>query len=215
MAVEHLPFAVSAGIILFIFSVIPTLSLVPYPTRAFRACLSKCRLEGQPRAALFIFVEKFHGCYRDGCDGGKDMRSFFGLYFVLIIFMTVGWRLFLQINKTIDNKFYYQTVLMTIAALVVAYVKPYKKKYVNFLATLLLAHFALLQNLLELSVVRHLPFHTFSTHFTVLCLIPFAVFVILTSLKLSVNLYKSRKHGINVCRKQGYQPLGNYAASED
>ena len=30
-----------------------------------------------------IFVEKVHNCYRNGLDGGRDLRSFSGLYFFL------------------------------------------------------------------------------------------------------------------------------------
>ena len=63
---------------------IPLLLLVCYPFKPFRICLSKVKLE---RLFITIFVEKFHGCYRDGLDGGRDMRSFSGIYYLMIILL--------------------------------------------------------------------------------------------------------------------------------
>ena len=59
--------------LMFIFNVLPVLLLVLYPFKLFRTCLSKCRLD-----QLFVttFVEKFHGCYRDGLDCDRDLKSF-------------------------------------------------------------------------------------------------------------------------------------------
>ena len=40
-----------------------------------------------------LFVETFYGCYRNGLDGGKDMRSFADLHFVLrgmLFFMSMA-----------------------------------------------------------------------------------------------------------------------------
>ena len=79
----HLPYAVIGIICFLLFSILPTLLLVLYPTRLFRTCIGKCRLSVRHQAALQTFVEKFHQCYRDGLDGGRDMRSFSGLYFIL------------------------------------------------------------------------------------------------------------------------------------
>ena len=65
-----------------IFNLLPILLLTFYPLKLFKGAMSKCRLEG---FALTIFVEKFHSCYRDGLDSGRDMRSFSGFYFLLRI----------------------------------------------------------------------------------------------------------------------------------
>ena len=67
--------------ILMVFNVIPVAVLILYSLKCFRSCLSKCKLDS---LALTAFVEKFSGCYKDGLDGGRDMRSFSGLYFVLV-----------------------------------------------------------------------------------------------------------------------------------
>ena len=36
-----------------------------------------------------MFVEKINGCYRDGLDGGRDMRSFSGFYLLVRMVMVL------------------------------------------------------------------------------------------------------------------------------
>ena len=52
---QHLPYAITAGIVTLIFYILPTLLLVLYPIKVFRLLLSKCRLDF---IALNIFVDK-------------------------------------------------------------------------------------------------------------------------------------------------------------
>ena len=78
----YLVFVIPILSVALIFGILPPIVLTLYPTRAFRFCLSKCNLKF---IALDIFVDKVHGCYRNGLNGGKDMRSFSGLLFVLRI----------------------------------------------------------------------------------------------------------------------------------
>ena len=79
---SHLPFAVPALCLLFVFNILPALVLLLYPFRVFRSCLSKCRLNF---ITVYIFADKIQSCYRNGLDGGKDMRSMSGLYFFCMI----------------------------------------------------------------------------------------------------------------------------------
>lgn len=96
---EHLPFA-TISITLFLFTVLPpVLLLVLYPFQMFRSLLFKC-LPKRLRGPLNIFVEKFYSCYRDGLDGGRDMRSLAGLYFFVLL---LGYILF-SINGTLLTK---------------------------------------------------------------------------------------------------------------
>ena len=74
----HLLFAIPSLFIFLIFSILPPFLLILYPFRAFQSCLSKCHLNS---IALNIFIDKIHGCNRNDLDGGRDMRSFSGLYF--------------------------------------------------------------------------------------------------------------------------------------
>ena len=81
LSAKHLSFIIPSGIFFALFNLLPALLLVLYPCKPFRRCLYKCKLD-----SLFLttFMEKFHGCYREGLSGGRDMRSFSGLYFFLI-----------------------------------------------------------------------------------------------------------------------------------
>ena len=77
---KYYQMAVPALLCLCIFNILPVLLIVFYPIKVFRKCLSKCKLDS---LSLTAFTEKFYGCYRDGLDGGRDMRSFAGFYFLL------------------------------------------------------------------------------------------------------------------------------------
>ena len=63
-------------LIFCILNLLPTFLLILYPFRFFQSLLSRCRPVQIP---LERFVRKFNNCYKDGQDGGKDMRSFAGL----------------------------------------------------------------------------------------------------------------------------------------
>ena len=78
--------AAFAGVMLFLYN-LPIIILTLYPFELFKRMLSTCRLDG---CALINFIEKFHSCYRDGLEGGKDMWIFSGLYFPLRILISVG-----------------------------------------------------------------------------------------------------------------------------
>ena len=69
---KHILLAVPVLITALLFNILPALILIFYPVRIFRRCLTKCKLNG---LVLITFVERFHGCYRDGLNGGRDMRS--------------------------------------------------------------------------------------------------------------------------------------------
>ena len=139
--IKFLFIAIAASVSILMFNVLPALLLILYPIRRFRALLSKVRLDS---LALITFVEKFHGCYRDGLDGGRDMRSFAGLYFFLR-FITF----FFRINKhiTVGAVWSYLVFIFLVCTILIALVRPYKKMYMNAIDTLLLADLTLLCHL--------------------------------------------------------------------
>ena len=139
-SVEHIAFAAPSVFFGLVFVVLPTLLLIFYPFRVFRALLSKCRLDG---IVLYSFVEKFYSCYRNGLNGGKDMRSFAGLYFVVRIAMLApnivgGW---FHISQ--DDPFYLRNIIFTTAAVLVGLCRPYKAAYMNILDTIFLVFIGL------------------------------------------------------------------------
>ena len=83
---QHICYTVTAGIVTVLFYILPTLLLVLYPIKSFRHLLSQCRLDF---IALNIFIDKIHRDYKNGLNGGRDMRSLSGLYFILRVVIIV------------------------------------------------------------------------------------------------------------------------------
>ena len=128
------------AIIIFVIVVLlPAFLLALYPVRKFRSLLFKCGLGGHLKAAINIFVEKFYNCYRDGLDGGKDMRSFASLYFFIRIAGFFGIALF----PTMSLAWLFQVFLFGGCSLLISLVRPYKKAYMNVTDSLFLCSIAI------------------------------------------------------------------------
>ena len=141
---EHLPF-VAISITLFLFTVFPPVVLLAlYPFQKFRHLLFKC-LPKRSRGPLTIFVEKFYNCYRDGLDGGRDMRSLASLYFFVLLF---GYIL-ISINEA---TFFPITALTSVCSLFIANVQPHKKRYMSVIDSLIFANLALLSAAIDRNV---------------------------------------------------------------
>ena len=130
-----------AVLLVLLFVVFPVFLLLLYPTKLLRSLLSKCM---SSRFLIFLntFLEKFQCCYRDGLDDTKDMRSFSGMYFLLRI-MIYSAEAISKITLRLDQHFA-QGFVFTIAALLIALSRPYKKSYMNVMDTMLLSHMATL-----------------------------------------------------------------------
>ena len=135
---EHIPFAILAFLILLGPVLLPVLILAFYPIRSCRLVLEKCGLRGHTKAALDIFVEKFYSCYRDGLEGGKDMRSLASLYFFLRILVFI----IICVQSEIIY-FFSLTLIFCATSLMVAIVRPYKKPYMNNIDILVLSTLSL------------------------------------------------------------------------
>ena len=138
----HLLFAIPSVLIFCVCTILPLLLLILYPIRVFRSCLSKWHLNS---IALNIFTEKVYGCYRNGLHGGRDIRCFSGLYFILRI-MPFLIKLIAQpisIHHATTHWYYSGTVFFAIV-LIVGITKPYKRAYMNHLDTLILSNLAVL-----------------------------------------------------------------------
>ena len=187
---EHLVFLIPLALFCFVFFVLPVLLLILYPFRIFRAFLSKCHLD---RIALTFFVEKFYSCYRDGRDGGCDMRSFAGLYFVvrtmLLCTNVVGF--LTRVAK--NNPHFWRNAVFTVAVLLIAICRPYKKTYMNVLNILLLAYMGLLCHLTSAE-------HSFSVRenvaytFDVVLAFPFFCFMLFFIVKVLKKVFTCKLH---------------------
>ena len=174
--------ATFAGLVSLIFNLLPLLFLSFYHHKWFKTALSKCRLDG---FALTIFVEKFHSCYRDGIDGGKDMQIFSGRYFLLRILVSVGVSIILH-NLGFE-RWFARGMLFSLTAVTIALCKPYKKSYMNISDALLLSHMALICHILS-SNTKNMLFVPFMQ---ALLLIPFAIFTVYILLRVVCGFYGS------------------------
>ena len=137
---DHLLFSVPAVAFSYAFIILPPLLLLFYPIRAFRSRVSKFHF-------VNIFVERVYGCYRNGLDGGRDMRSLSALYFFLriVIFLTAF------LSKKLSNNvwslkaiWFPAGTVFFVMALIITLVQPYKRTYMNCLDALIHANLALL-----------------------------------------------------------------------
>ena len=178
----YLCYVVPVPFMSYLFILLPLLLLILYPCRLFRSCISKCHLDF---IAINTFVERFHGCYRNGLDGGRDMRSFSGLYFALRIVVVVLPCFALSLTK--DSLFFETGALFLIVAFFVALAKPYKKAYANILEVFILSDLAMLcfytspcsSWFSEMAIIPR-----------ILIMTPLVTFIVIVFCKASYALYK-------------------------
>ena len=148
---EHIPFAIIAIFIFILFVILPALLLALYPLKVFQRLLRKIKIFKHQKAALHLFVEKFYNSYRDGLDGGKDMRSFASLYFLLrfvLIFFHQSSLELVGLSGDGAGDAQIVSILLRVVntgavAVFVITARPYKEAYANILDTLILSIMAL------------------------------------------------------------------------
>ena len=130
---EHLPFAITASLILFLIS-LPPLLLIFYPCRIFNRCLNCCHKRRWH--ALHTFVEAFQGCYKDGVTGGWDLRSMSGVYLLFRVVLVLD-----NYHKIMEPQIGWllHTLMFLSLSILTLIVQPYKKSYMSVLDGLLLA----------------------------------------------------------------------------
>ena len=147
---EHLPYAAISVVVFLLAILSPVLLLALYPFQCFRSLLFKF-LPNQLVCPLNIFVEKFYSCYRDGLGGGRDMRSLASLYFCILLFCFFLW--------SVKSTFFLLAIFFGRCSLFIANIRPYKKKYMSIIDSLILANMALLSAALDRNVYALGFFH--------------------------------------------------------
>ena len=157
LSFEHIVFIAGSLFSFMVIFVPPVMVLALYPSRRCRSlcftCSCSCTCIGHARAELNMYVEKFYSCYRDGLDGGWDLRAFASLYFIVrIIFVLVSFfNLTPSASYSGDSVQYYSSLSSTSTAyalllggtaVVIATFRPYKKNYMNIIDTLLFVDMA-------------------------------------------------------------------------
>ena len=120
---EHLPYAILALSIIFIFLIPPPLILLLYLIKGCRKCLNARGL------ALQTFVECFYGYYKDGTEPGMwDCRWFPVMWFLLKSLVLFA---FFGISKNLLC--YVSLILFAIGVTItVVILKPYKLPYAKY-----------------------------------------------------------------------------------
>ena len=184
---EYLPFVIISSILTLLVLLLPIL-LALYPIRAFRLLLFKSRLISRHMGAINMFLDKFYSCYRDGLDGGRDMRSFVSLYYFvywLIFGARVVEELFRPVHLSVG------AIVFTVFGFLLAVVRPYKKTYMNVSDTLILANLALFYILLDESVNYYYLYSFYWIIISTLNCIPLLVLTVAIIFKVFRKLKKS------------------------
>ena len=121
---EHVPYVLLGSFFLLIFGILPPLLLLFYQFKVVQRCLTRCRMN---RLGLKTFMDAFQGCYKDGRNGGPDLRYFAGLY---LIFRVV---IFVLFNLQNEHIITYFTLVVTCVIIItlIAWVHPYKVRFYN------------------------------------------------------------------------------------
>ena len=127
---EHLPFGITALLVLLMFIILPFLLLCLYPCHCFQRGLNELGLRC---GALHIFMDSFQGCYKNGTSGTRDCRYFAGLY-LLIRIALVG------VYALTHTILYYPlaTVVLATFAITFAVLQPYRSTVHNVTDSLLI-----------------------------------------------------------------------------
>ena len=194
---------------LLVFGVLPALLLAAYPIRILRSLLLINRLSGRFKVALNIFVEKFYSCYRDGLDGGKDMRSFASLHLII------------QLLFPLLRAFIISSIVIFFGGccLLILLLKPCKKKYMNNIDACILALIAL--NFFQINKIEGNSVYSNVHLWSLIVTICFPLFITYGSLcpkkfltKLKAKANKFYNNIMTLCNfsnrmQEMYQPQNN------
>ena len=190
-AVEHLAFVLVSSFITYIIVLPLPIILALYPIKCFRSLLFRCPIVSHHMGTINTFLDRFYYCYRDGLDGGRDMRSFVSLYYF------VHWLFFIlsAVELPLPGGLFVNVsdITFTVLGVLIAVVRPYKKTYMNIADTLILAHLGLFFHLLDACGWQKTDLAT-DTCYTLLSLhnmiVPLSV-IIAVSYRLFIILKKS------------------------
>ena len=198
---NHAPYAAISIFIIMLIAVPPVLLLILYPIKAFRLLLFKCRFSTRTLASLNIFVEKYYSCYRDGTDGGKDMRILASMYFILRWIVILIFRI-----TSLSTALFLVVIVYVSYGTVIALVRPYKKTYMNVIDVLILMNLGLLALMADkynsedsntfLALLHAISICIF-TFLPLLGLSGFIAYRILKKIKNELDLFRIKKQTVN------------------
>ena len=141
---EHLPFVFISSLITFLVVLPLPVVLALYPIKCFRSLLFRFPIVSRHMGNINTFLEKIYYCYRDGLDGGRDMRSFAPLYY-FVYWLLFALNVVAQLLQLVVNIY---AILFAMVGFLIAIVRPYKRTFMNVADTLILANLSLFFQLL-------------------------------------------------------------------
>ena len=117
---EHLPYAITATVILTLFVCIPTLILIIYPSHFFQKFLSLFPFNWH---YLHAFVDSFQGYYKDGTEPGTFDSRWFSTNILLTRLLC-----FIIFGTTLTMMYFvYSLIAFLILLVAVVNIQPFKK----------------------------------------------------------------------------------------
>lgn len=132
---HHLPYVLVSLTVLVTLVLTPAAILALYQTRLFASCLDCFKLN--KLQSLHIFVELFHGFYKDGTSGTCDFRFTASIYLFLRLALLLAFTL-CNCSNFLGCEVLTSLVLIAVTLLVIVLVQPYKNNTMNKIDALLL-----------------------------------------------------------------------------
>ena len=199
---EYSIFAAIAVFVLVVFTLIPAILLILYPTRLFRRCISCC--EFRRWHALHMFVESFQGQYRDGTNGTRDFRMVSASFLILRILTMAS---FLPHHKLdVWPSLALQCALFICATGFCAIAKPYKLNLRNNTDILILVLLAV-TSLILLNATYNSGVNNFTSSVlmsVLLLCVPHMILIFYICYQIA------KKAGITQCLTKKYTALKGY-----
>ena len=141
----HLPYVTVSLLILLILVLTPAIVLALYQTRPLASCFKCLRLNKMQ--SLHIFIDLFHGHYKDGTSGTRDLRFTASLYIFLRLALLLALVL-CNYSDFLSCDVVAWLVLLTATLLFMVVAQPYKNGTMNTIDIVLLIMLVLIISLL-------------------------------------------------------------------
>ena len=201
---RHLPYAVTAVMVIVLFTTLPVLLLILYPFRCFQKFLNLFPIHWY---FLRTFVDSFYGSYKDGTQPGtRDCRWFASLFFLSRFCMLFA-------GAYTESAIYFPTATMILVLVTLLYVtvQPFKNNTSHF--TTINALFVLLLALLFTCYIIGTETSATERQPLIPLFLVVAITVVLPLLYISAIIlhwmYSQRKFGTDVMAKlrNGYDVI--------
>ena len=193
---SHLPYAITAIVVLVLFVLTPGILLLLYPLRLFQRFLNLFPIRWH---ILHTFVDSYQGCYKDGTEPGtRDCRGFASLFFLLRLLV-----MFIYAFSKDSAFLPMGTIAIILVALLFILAEPFKRNASHFSYEIVI--FLLLLALVTVSVAGM----TEADFKRPEMLLPFNVTAVLSTVSLLVYMcalilnwiYRNGRFGLETIRR--------------